>query len=229
VGLNSSAISHCHATATVSGDGDIGGLVGDNNGQKSSVTYSSATGAVSNGFVTGGAEYTGGLVGYNEGTVGYSFATGIVTAGYNTRVGGLVGYSDGTIDNSYATGALPQSPESDSYMGGMVGYNDTKGTTATSYSTGSVAPNPNGGYSGGFVGFDHSKGGVVDSSWDTDTSGISNLSQGAGNIANDPGITGLTTVQFQSGLPAGFDPSIWGENAGINGGLPYLLANPPPS
>jgi hypothetical protein len=37
----------------------------------------------------------------------------------------------------------------------------------------------------------------------------------------------LTTEQLQSGLPAGFDPTIWGENAGINGGLPYLLNNSP--
>jgi hypothetical protein len=50
---------------------------------------------------------------------------------------------------------------------------------------------------------------------------------GAGNIANDPGITGLSTAQLQSGLPAGFDPTVWGENANINSGLPYLLANPP--
>ena len=29
-------------------------------------------------------------------------------------------------------------------------------------------------------------------------------------------------------LPAGFDPAIWGQNASINNGYPYLLANPPP-
>jgi hypothetical protein len=50
---------------------------------------------------------------------------------------------------------------------------------------------------------------------------------GAGNIANDPGITGQTTAQLQAGLPAGFDPSIWAEDPGINNGLPYLIANPP--
>ena len=42
-----------------------------------------------------------------------------------------------------------------------------------------------------------------------------------------PGITGLTTAQLQSGLPAGFDPSIWAESPNINGGLPYLITNPP--
>jgi hypothetical protein len=36
--------------------------------------------------------------------------------------------------------------------------------------------------------------------------------------------TGLTTVAFQSGLPSGFDPSIWGSDPGINDGFPYLKA-----
>jgi hypothetical protein len=81
---------------------------------------------------------------------------------------------------------------------------------------------------GGLVGYDGSTAGSInDTYWDTDTSGISNLSQGAGNISNDPGITGLTTSQFQSGLPTGFNSSIWGENGTINDGFPYLLALPP--
>jgi hypothetical protein len=41
-------------------------------------------------------------------------------------------------------------------------------------------------------------------------------------------MVGLSAAQFQSGLPAGLDPTIWGENARINGGFPYLLALPPP-
>ncbi|MEI9932852.1 MAG: hypothetical protein WDM89_20525 [Rhizomicrobium sp.] len=64
--------------------------------------------------------------------------------------------------------------------------------------------------------------------WDLDTSGISNPAQGAGNQASDPGITGLTTAQFQSGLPAGFDPGIWKQNAKLNNGYPYLIDNTPP-
>ena len=59
------------------------------------------------------------------------------------------------------------------------------------------------------------------------TSGFPGPGQGAGTPADDPGITGLTTAQLQSGLPAGFSRSIWGQNPDINGGLPYLLNNPP--
>jgi hypothetical protein len=63
--------------------------------------------------------------------------------------------------------------------------------------------------------------------WDLDTSGINDPGQGVGGKTNYPGVTGLTDTQLKSALPAGFDPKIWGQNAGINGGYPYLLANPP--
>jgi hypothetical protein len=100
-----------------------------------------------------------------------------------------------------------------------------------SYSTGLVSsPNPgcNGtDCVGGLIGFDQLSGSLTDTYWDTTTSGITDPSQGAGNIANDPGITGLTSKKLQSGLPAGFDSKVWAEKATINGGLPYLLANPP--
>jgi hypothetical protein len=63
----------------------------------------------------------------------------------------------------------------------------------------------------------------TDNYWDTTTSGTTQ-GTGTGNIS---GVTGETTVQLQSGLPAGFSSAIWGENSSINGGLPYLLAIPP--
>jgi hypothetical protein len=83
-------------------------------------------------------------------------------------------------------------------------------------------------YAGGLIGVDEVQAaGISNTYWDTDTSGIKNPGQGAGNVPNDPGITGLTTEQLQSGLPQGFDPKIWGQNPNINYGFPYLLANQP--
>jgi len=38
---------------------------------------------------------------------------------------------------------------------------------------------------------------------------------------------GLSDAQLKSGLPTGFDPTIWGHDPAINNGLPYLLHNPP--
>jgi hypothetical protein len=75
---------------------------------------------------------------------------------------------------------------------------------------------------GGLIGYDTAgrKGWISSAYWDTTTSG---QKKGAGNKKNDPGITGLTTEQLQSELPAGFDPTIWAEAPNINGGLPYQI------
>lgn len=40
-------------------------------------------------------------------------------------------------------------------------------------------------------------------------------------------MTGLTTTQFTSGLPKGFNRKTWAEKPGVNNGYPYLIANPP--
>jgi filamentous hemagglutinin family protein len=228
-GGESGGVSGSYATGTVTGNGAayVGGLVGED---ILSITNSYASGAVK--AINSSAADVGGLVGYNsgqiDGVISGSFATGTVTAtaSASAYVGGLVGLNDqdGAITNSYATtGAVTGGK--DDFVGGLVGGLTNGATIADSYSAGAVTGGK-GSEIGGLVGSDGT-GGITDSYWDTTTSGITNLSQGAGSAANDTGITGLTTVQLQSGLPAGFDPTIWGENATINGGLPYLLALPP--
>ena len=77
------------------------------------------------------------------------------------------------------------------------------------------------------IGFDDAPDGNISNSfWDLDM-GVSDPARGAANKTDDPGITGLTTQQLKSGLPAGFDPNIWGQSPNINDGYPYLRANPP--
>jgi filamentous hemagglutinin family protein len=217
VGQSGGAITSSHATGAVSAGADsfyVGGLDGWNYGGAISDSY--ATGKVS------GAYEVGGLVGtnYDSGAISDSYATGKVSG--TSEVGGLVGYNyDGaTISNAYSTGAVSGGSD----VGGLVGYNDDGGTISDTYSIGAVSGSSD---VGGLVGYDGSSGGISDSYWDTKKGGITNPGQGAGNIANDPGIAGLTTAQLQSGLPAGFDPTIWGESAGVNHGLPYLLGLPP--
>jgi hypothetical protein len=216
-------IENSHATGDVTGaSADVGGLLGDNGG--GTITNSYATGQVTDT----GSGSAGGLIGTNDensgiaGTIENSYATGKVSG--SSYAGGLAGTNGSVIVDSYATGAVAGKRTSE--VGGLVGVNGA--TISFSYSTGSVSGGT-GSDVGGLIGFDESSAGsITDAYWDTDTSGITNLSQGAGNIANDPGITGLTTAQFQSDLPAGFDPGIWAEKSTVNGGLPYLLANPPP-
>jgi hypothetical protein len=202
--------------------GGVGGLIGTSDiGDKISLSY--ATGAVK----VGKNSSAGGLLALmNEGTVIQCFATGNVSVGPNSPVGGLVGDAGSKIiSDSYATGNTTVADRIHSgAAGGLVGNN--VGEITTSYAIGVVSQNAMS--AGGLIGVDGSSSGSLEKNyWDTTTSGITNPDQGAGNILNDPGITGKTTKQFRSRLPKGFSPKIWGENSNINGGLPYLLANPP--
>lgn len=198
-------ISYSHATGQVSGV-VAGGLVGL---ADSPISDSYATGAVT---ATGDG---GGLVGAG-GFITGSFATGNVSAPY---AGGLVGFG-ADVTNSYATGDVSNAT---SYGGGLMGQSGSGngGSITTSFATGTVS----GGKVGGFLGYnrDGKGGNLADDYWDTTTSG---LTQGVGRGIST-GVTGLSTTQLQSGLPSGFDPSAWAESPSINGGLPYLIANPP--
>ena len=137
VGLNDDAgrVSRSSATGTVSGNDNVGGLVGLND-DAGHVSRSSATGSVS------GQAYIGGLVGGNRGTISNSYATGSVSG--NTQTGGLVGHNEGTISNNFATGSVKGPYDT----GGLVGYNN-QGSVGDSYATGLVSGNV---HIGGLVG-----------------------------------------------------------------------------
>jgi hypothetical protein len=230
VGINAGIITNSYAKTDVAGKGTdiyIGGLVGYDD-PTATIANSHASGALS--LSGGAANLAGGLVGGNFGTVETSYATGNVRAANNQspadscHLGGLAGTNDGPVSSSYASGAVRGGNYS--VDGGLIGQNYN--TIASSYSTGAVQGGATGSIVGGLIGYDGAQAGSLsDTYWDTDTSGVTNLSQGAGNITNDPGITGLTTAQFQSGLPQGFDPKIWAEKANIIDGFPYLRTNPP--
>ncbi|HEY8698698.1 MAG TPA: GLUG motif-containing protein [Rhizomicrobium sp.] len=233
VGENQGQISHSWSIGRVlaSKGRGTGGLVGLNLGSISD-SYSSAEVNGRDASDVGGGG-VGGLVGVNDpgayGTadIERSFATGTVRGAQNSCLGGLVGVSDGgSILNSYSRAAVRLGDTAYGTSGGMVCSN--AGSIGYSYSTGVVALG-NGGYRGGLIGGDDSSSDLLDTYWDLNTSGIGDPSRGAGNIANDPGIVGLTDAQLKSGLPDGFDPAVWGQSATINGGYPYLRANPPPN
>ena len=182
----------------------------------------------------------GGLVGWSDGQILSSHATGDVTAGNTALVGGLAGYAQsidgsfatgpvniakkssagglvgsGSATNSYALGAVHGGAES--FVGGLMGQGTN---TSAAYSTGAVG-GTSGVTLGGFVGaYD----GNFDSDvWDITTSG-QNSGCGSGSCS---GIAGVTDAQLKSELPNGFDPKIWAQSSNINNGYPYLRANPP--
>jgi len=252
-GGTSAPINDSYAMGSVTGVGFVGGLAGFDSGPSVRRSWASATVSSSDS-----STYVGGLAGINQyGTIEQSHASGNVTCEFGC--GGLVGFEGGgvggtpRISQSFATGSVTSSEGA----GGLVGVNQL-GEISDSYSTettsgqdagGLVASNANNqdgypsisrcyaagavsgtsGSAGGLVGYDQFTSTMKRNYWDMTTSGITDPSQGAGNVPNDPGIKGLSDKKLKSGLPKGFNPKIWNEDPNINGGLPYLIANPPPN
>jgi hypothetical protein len=80
--------------------------------------------------VTSGASgyATGGLVGYNAGTIANTYAyQGSVAGGI--AVGGMAGYNDGSVSTSWSSGAV----SGGAYVGGSIGTEATGGALASLY------------------------------------------------------------------------------------------------
>jgi filamentous hemagglutinin family protein len=178
-GVNHQIIRNSYAIGPVRSIGNAGGLVGSNyNGTISNsyatgpvwargggggglVGFNSQHASIDNSYATGdlsGAGKLGGLVGWNDGAISNSYATGYgINTGSAGAIGGLVGINDGPISNSYATGDVngagiapnPSEPASRmNNIGGLVGQN--YGTIDGSHATGAVIGYGN--FVGGLVG-----------------------------------------------------------------------------
>lgn len=243
VGSNIGLIEHVAVKVAVISNGGLeaAGLAAENTGV---IRDSSARVNIR----LGGGEYTGGLVGINSGLIDGSWAEGTVRGSTLPAqlVGGLVALNGGAIRNSYtiAYTGLPRGDIWDIAHGGLIGQTSTAAdypsSVSASYAAGATAPrrvppfssNDGLGIYGGFgfagsvVGFDGSSSTFQSTYWATDSS-RHNPKAAAGNKAQLAGASGVTEAALKSGLPAGFDPTIWGQSATINSGYPYLLANPP--
>jgi hypothetical protein len=139
-GIYDGTVSNSHSSGSVTGNDDVGGLVGR---ARCIVIDSYFTGSVT------GYEYVGGLVAENFGTVSKSHFTGDVTGTWS--VGGLVGANwDGTVNDSYSSGSVTGYE----HVGGLVGFigRTVGGTVSDSYSTASVTGETG---VGGLVGDNH--------------------------------------------------------------------------
>jgi hypothetical protein len=129
-----------------------------------------------------GAEYVGGLVGTNYGTVISSYSSGSVTG--DEYIGGLAGMNAGrgTVSNSYSTSSVT----GDKHVGGLVGENLNQvewvgeATVINSYSTGSVTGNR---WVGGLVGKNYY--GAVSNSYST------------GSVTGDELVGGLVGINHE--------------------------------
>ena len=207
-GDNSGAIADSYAAVDVSGSlGFVGGLVGDNTG---TITGSNAAGAVT------GYRNIGGLVGSNSGGIASSYSAGSVS-GYED-VGGLAGdnYGNGAITDSYATGSVTRHAGGDGGVGGLVGGNyGSAGAITHSYATGRVTGSSSN--VGGLVGYNgdgyddtgnqisYGSGAVTASYWDTETSGQSSSAGGVGKTTDE-----LQNPTYSDpGIYATWDVTVW--------------------
>ena len=181
---STSAIRNVGVTqVNVTGNLDVGGLVGENSG---TITASFATGRVS------GARHVGGLVGGTTGTITASFAT--VRVSGPRAVGGLVGSTVATITGNYATGRVSGFLQ----VGGLVGDNVVR--IRAGYATGRVTGTS---LVGGLAG-DNDRGRISDSYWDTLTSGRATGSNGQGQTTTE-----LQSPTDATGIYADWDDDQW--------------------
>ncbi|WP_254863477.1 GLUG motif-containing protein [Halovivax gelatinilyticus] len=172
--------------ATVTGESNVGGLVGDNQG---TILESSAKVDVS-----GSDEKVGGLVGINLGKLTHSYATGDIDG--DESVGGLVGQNYEDVSESYATASVNGS----TFVGGLVGYND--GEVNESYAIGSVECIQT---CRGLIAIN--TGDVEDSYWDTETTGQDDSD--GGTPLSTAEMTGANATEYMEGFAFPDDEGIW--------------------
>ncbi|MFC1971326.1 GLUG motif-containing protein [Chloroflexota bacterium] len=180
VGDNYGTIYNCYFTGTINGNSSLGGIAGRNS-CNIYLCYTEETATV-NGY-----DRTGGLVGYNNGgDILLSWSDGTVNCSVEGagHAGGLVGQSVGGsayIANCYSMADVYGRPDSAySDIGGLIGTLGGGGFSTevvyNCYSTGLV---DEGYVEGGLVG-DNAGGTIINSFWDTDTSGQTTSGGGTG-------------------------------------------------
>jgi len=200
----------CYSTCTVDGIDNVGGLVGK--ADESDLSESYAQNAV-----TGSGGNVGGFIGRayeSEISDCFSHCT-VEMYGTGTQTGGLVGYlySNSTITNCYSVGVV----DGDGTTGGLTGYNH--GSTITN-SFASCAVTGTGGYVGGLAG--RSDGTITDSYWDMTVSGLGEPGLGDGRTTEE------MTYPYAENTYTGWNfTTVWVEDPNIgfgqfNNGYPYL-------
>jgi hypothetical protein len=211
----------CSVTGEVSGDNNIGGLVGQNTGYDASIENSHVNGKITGrisigGFVgynsygyiadsssdceVEGNKETGGFAGENDGTIKKSHSAGTVTGtGSETpyRIGGFAGLdAGGTIEECHSISQVTVAGGTD--IGGLVG--EAQGTIISCYATGAVTSS--GDYVGGLAG---SNIGTIHQSYSSGTvtgneyvGGLAGASPGGGALVQQS--FSLSTVEGNSNV-----------------------------
>ncbi len=187
-------------TSTVTSQGFVGGLAGENLGTISGV---SSSGTVAG---TGITIDVGGLVGLSQGTISNSSTAGTVggvgtSLLGQTAVGGLIGLQSttATVGNVHSSASVSGSGSGTDNAGGLIGRNI--GTITDAYATGSVSGTN---FAGGLAGF--ATGGSINQSYATGS--VTGDSAGGLIGANDTTVTdayatGAVTASLSTGTAGG--------------------------
>ena len=192
------------------GDGDYAGLFGyvGSGGQVKNVKV--ADSYISNSEWIG---RTGGVCGYNRGTItNCSFSGSVTCNNTNTYVGGVCGGNSGTTENSYNAGTVT-SVGSEASVGGVCGYSLNGSAIRNCYNTGAVnGENTGYGYffAGGVCGnnasFRHQS--TITNCYNTGSVTVSVTGSGNGNIYAG-GVCGFNDETITN--------CYWREVTGLNG------------
>lgn len=199
------------------GNGDVGGLVGW--ARSTTEVYNCHTSGTITGVMNGGSNF-GGCIGDNDANV-IRCSSNVNLSTYNFWTAGFVGWNEGQILNSYATGSVTQLDVDEGKYAGFVGRFEG-GQVLKCYSNGLVSAEDAdcGGFSSGGLG---SASNVKDCFWDIETSGKDFTSKGATgkttaemqdiSTYNDTATTGLDNV-WDIATDVNWTDEIWSINDG---------------
>jgi hypothetical protein len=126
---NNATISRIRVAGTVTGTGtSVGGLVGDA-GTGTTIDQVVNTADVRGNFNTGGIAGSG-----TDITITNSYNLGAISSNNDEHaIGGILGYADGSglIDRNYNAGTVGRSDEFRYYIGGILGWRNSAGTTVS--------------------------------------------------------------------------------------------------
>ena len=131
-GNSSGTIKNLSVSGSVTGNGRVGGIVGEN------ISGGVISDCINNCSVTGNSNYVGGIVGYNYGNIKNCYNTGTVSNNRNNKyIGGIAGWnnSTGSIENCHNRGTITGAGD---YAGGIAGSNNGSGRIENCYNTGAV-------------------------------------------------------------------------------------------
>jgi hypothetical protein len=233
--MENSTVSNCKVDGTISGNWNIGGLVGEstdmsiiqnsytnvsvhcNNRNAGGLVGTHVWGSiVRDSYAVGtvnGSGSLGGLVGdhYNC-SINNCFATGNISG--SDLLGGLVGNNSGgsSIINSYSTGNV----QGYSKVGGLVGWSIGNSAITNSYAIGKVQGNE---LPGGLLGVQDASSHTSYSYWDVNTSGLYSSAGGEGRT------TTAMSYPYNTDTYIGWNfTEIWDNDSTyyVNNGYPFL-------